>query len=81
MEHWNMSKRSERVSAQVTEETKKDFKIAAMRREMKEAELLRQLIDEFLDGEEIPQEVREYFLAEMEDAEGNPNPPQTQTAD
>jgi len=61
-----MVKRQKRVAAQVTEEKKQDFKIAAMRREMSEAELLRQLVDEFLADEDIPEEVRDYFLGEME---------------
>lgn len=71
-----MSEKSERISATVTPETKSDFKIAAMRRDMKEAELLRELIGEFLEEENIPDEVRGFF---KERQEGNPKT--TATAD
>jgi len=61
--------RSERVATNLTPEQKRDFKIAAMRREKSEAEVLRGLVEEFLDEEEIPEEVREYFEGQLD--EGN----------
>lgn len=68
-----MTNRSERLAASVNEDTKRDFQIAAMRRDMKEAELLRELVADFLSEEDIPDEVREYF-AEEGNLEGNLNP-------
>lgn len=61
--------RSERVATNVTPEKKRDFKIAAMRRDMKEAELLREILEDFLDEENIPEDVRAFFEEELD--EGN----------
>ena len=63
--------RSERVATNLTPENKRDLQIHAMRKDITEAELLRQLIQEFLEEEEIPDEVREYFEGEL--SEGNLN--------
>jgi len=63
--------RSERLATSVTPEKKVDFQIAAMRRDMKEAELLRQTVDEFLQEEDIPEEVRQYF--KEKNGDGNPS--------
>lgn len=71
-----MTKRSERLAASVTDETKQEFQIAAMRRDMKEAELLREIVQEFLNEEDIPSEVRSYF-DEQGDLKGNPKPAAT----
>lgn len=62
----------ERVSAEVSPDKKFEFKIAATRRDLSEAELLRQVVDEFLEGEDIPEDVREFFREEFD--QGNPNP-------
>lgn len=70
--------RSERLSTSVTPEQKTDIRIAAMRRDISESELLRQLVEEFLEEEDIPDEVRTYF--KEENGEGNSNP-LTATAD
>jgi len=70
-----MAEKTERVAAQVEPWKKKDFQIAAMRRKMSEAELLRQLVDEFLAEEDIPEEVRAYLLKELEE---DPNRSQRQ---
>jgi hypothetical protein len=75
-----MAEKSERIAAQVEPGKKQDFQIAAMRRQMSEAELLRQLVDEFLAEEDIPEEVRKYLLQELED-DPNRSRPQAQTAD
>lgn len=70
--------RSERLATSVTPEKKVDFQIAAMRRDLKEAELLRQIVDEFLEEEDIPEEVRQYF--KEENGEGNLSPRKAPTA-
>jgi len=68
---WNMAEES-RISAVVDDDTKTEFQIAAMRRDVSEADLLRKVVEDFLDEEDIPPEVREYFAEEGE-LEGNLN--------
>ncbi|MBX0350524.1 hypothetical protein [Haloarcula pellucida] len=64
--------RDKRIATSVTSEDKLDFQIAAMRRDVSESELLREIVDDFLEEEDIPDEVREYFKEELESDQGNP---------
>jgi|GEM_PF-1263390 len=61
-------KRTERIQTSVTPDVKREFRIAAAENDMEMAELLRELVHDYLDER-------------AETDEGNPNPPLTQTAD
>lgn len=68
-------KRSERLATSVTPEEKTKFELIAQRRDMEQAKLLYELVQEFLDGEEIPDEVLQWV--EEGRNEGNPKPAAT----
>lgn len=57
--------RTERLATSVTPEQKLEFRIAAERRDKSQADLLRELVENFLDGEEIPEDVRDFFKEEV----------------
>lgn len=46
-----MSKRTEQIATRVDEATKKRFRVAAAERDMDMSELLRELVDDFLETE------------------------------
>jgi len=64
-----MAEDKERISAQVSKDVKTKFQIIANREDMTEADLLRQLVDERIEQENIPEDVINYF---QESNEGNP---------
>lgn len=63
--------RSERLQTSVTREQKLEFRIAAERRDKSQSDLLRDLVKNFLEEEEIPDDVREFFREEVFSGEGN----------
>lgn len=59
-----MPERSDRLSTSVTPEQKLQFEILARREDKSESQLLRELVEEKLDDEDIPEEVLNYFREE-----------------
>lgn len=66
VELWYMGKREEQIATRVDDSTKRDFRVAAAKRDMDMSELLRQIIEDFLESDANN-------TAHAEDTEGNLN--------